>query len=223
MKVLQFSGGLDSLACLELLKDVPHLVVVTASTDGAYPERAEYLDKVADHYRLLDFYRVETNRQIERFGHPVDVVPLKYNAIGSVVQDTPLKYQAYYECCSRGLWGPMVSFVEKLGATVIYRGQRKDDSMKAPIHDGLVIDGITYLMPIENWTRSEVKAFVQNRCPELIPAYYDVEKTSRDCWDCTAFLHENRERIANLSEEQRSKVIPILDGWKRDVTEETRW
>lgn len=223
MEVLQFSGGLDSLACLELLKDRPGLVVLTASTDGAYPEREQYLKKVEFYYPHLTFKECYADRHLEIYGQPVDVVPIKFTTIGHIVQLSPIKYQPHFECCNRGLWIPMMHATKALGATVVYRGQRGEDSFKAPIRDGHMEDGVEYRLPIEDWSREKVLQFVNERVPELIPAYYDKEQTSRDCWDCTAYLHENIDRIHNLPPEQRKHVTDILDEWRQDINDETRW
>lgn len=223
MELLQFSGGIDSLACLELLKDRPHLCVATVSTDGAYPERAEYLGKVASNYPQFEFINVTTSRYLDRFGQPVDVVPVKFTLVGGAAHNTSVKYQPYYECCSRALWKPMSSLVDRLGATVIYRGQRGDDARKAPVRDGYVENGITYRFPIQDWGRAKVEDFVRSRVPHLIPSYYATESTSRDCWDCTAYLGENKSRILNLPPDKQQRVIIMLEEWRKDVAEEMRW
>jgi len=223
MKVLQFSGGLDSLACLELLKDTPGLAVLTASTDGTYPEREEYLSKVEKAHPHLKFFQVKTNRKLERFGHPVDVLPTKYSLAGRLTQGSPLRYQTHIECCGRALWLPLQDAVKGLGATDVYRGQRLLDEHKAPIRDGHQEGGITYHFPIEMWTREQVREFVEAKCPDLVPNYYDQEGSSRDCWDCTAYLKDNVIRIRNLSPERFKTVSAVLNQWREDVIEETRW
>jgi 3'-phosphoadenosine 5'-phosphosulfate sulfotransferase (PAPS reductase)/FAD synthetase len=117
----------------------------------------------------------------------------------------------------------MMQATAALGATVVYKGQRSEDSFKAPIRDGHLEGGITYRLPIENWSRDEVETFVHARVPELVPAYYKKEQTSRDCWDCTAYLHENLDRIHNLPRDRYLHVAGILDEWRRDINDETRW
>ena len=76
---------------------------------------------------------------------------------------------------------------------------------------------------MENWTREQVKTFVQESCPELIPAYYDKEQTSRDCWDCTAYLDENQRRIANLPTDRRALVMDRLQLIADAVKKESQW
>jgi len=214
---------MDSLACLELLKDRPQLCVATVSTDGAYPERSEYLERVASNYPQFEFVNVTTPRHLGLFGQPVDVVPVKFTGVGGSVHDTAVKYQTYYECCSRALWVPMSLLTIQLGATVVYRGQRNDDTRKSPIRDGYVEGGVTYRFPVQDWDRARVEAFVRARVPHLVPPYYATEQTSRDCWDCTAYLGENKNRILNLPSDKQQRVIILLNEWRKDVAEEMRW
>jgi 3'-phosphoadenosine 5'-phosphosulfate sulfotransferase (PAPS reductase)/FAD synthetase len=223
MKVLQFSGGVDSLACLELLKNERGLHVVTVSTDGSYPERDSYLKMVSDRHPHTPFFTIPSQRKLAEHGRPVDVVPMRYTGIGNMVEGTPVKYQSAFECCSRGFWEPMNDTMIKMGATTIYRGQRMDDVLKAPIADGYVENGVTYSLPIYYWTRQQVLHYVKVNCPDLVPPYYDTELTSRDCWDCTAYLRDNVARIRNLPKEQYITVNSILEQWRQDVNQETRW
>ena len=223
MKVLQFSGGIDSLACLELLKNERGLYVVTVSTDGSYPERDSYLKMVADRHPHLVFLTVNSHRHLEKHGRPVDVLPMRYSVLGSMIENTPVKYQSAFSCCSRGFWEPMHEVMRKLKATEVFRGQRRDDVIKSPIPDGYVEDDITYRFPIYDWTRGQVEHYVKLHCPDLLPEYYEKELTSRDCWDCTAYLRDNTARIRNLPQEQFITVSSILSEWRRDVNYETRW
>jgi len=223
MKVLQFSGGIDSLACLELLKNERGLHVVTVSTDGSYPERDAYLKVVADRHPHIPFMTTMSDRDLDQYGHPVDVVPMRYTGLGNMIEGTPVKYQSAFECCARGFWHPMFDTMIRMGATEVFRGQRRDDLLKSPIKDGHVEGPITYRFPIYDWTRGQVAHYVKVNCPDLVPEYYSKELTSRDCWDCTAYLRDNDARIRNLPHEQRVKVSDILAEWRRDVNSETRW
>lgn len=223
MKVLQFSGGLDSLVCLDLLKNTRGLTVFTISTDGAYPERDAYMKRVAEFYPHLNFVVKQTHRELDRYGAPVDVVPIRFTTMGNLIHGTPVKYQPYTECCARAIWLPMHLAVKELGATVVYRGQRADDEYKAPIKNGHVEDGITYQFPIEQWSRESVVKYVENHCPELMPEYYQHEESSRDCWDCTAYLKHNKVRIGNLPAAQKACVVSTIQEWYDDIVDETRW
>jgi 3'-phosphoadenosine 5'-phosphosulfate sulfotransferase (PAPS reductase)/FAD synthetase len=222
MNVLQFSGGVDSLACLILVHDMVDLHVLTASTDGAYPERAQYLAQVRAAFPQLPWTVVETQRDLATYGRPVDVVPLRYTAMGQLVRGVPgARYQDAFSCCHRAIWAPLDVASKRLGATTIIRGQRADDSMRAPLADGDVREGVRYSFPIQGWTRDRVLCFVEAQRPDLVPASYrSGERTSRDCMDCTAYLHENQVRIENLPRQMRGEVQQAIGRWRDDVMTE---
>ena len=71
------------------------------------------------------------------------------------------------------------------------RGQRNDEDMKATSRDGDVVDGITYLHPIERWSRLDVLDFIARNIE--IPEHYSLGHTSLDCFDCTAYQKETKD------------------------------
>ena len=83
----------------------------------------------------------------------------------------------------------MLDAMREMGITHIVRGQKDCDHRKAPISDGDVIDGVTYLLPLQHWTDADVLAFLAEQGVEL-PAHYAYGASSMDCWDCTAYLYE---------------------------------
>lgn len=219
MKILQFSGGIDSLACLLLMRDEPDLNVVTISTDGSYPERAAYLNKVKKAFPNINFHVEYTSRYLNLFGHPVDILPMRWSQIGVLTHGGGApRYQDIYSCCNRARWIPMLEKCKELGATEIYRGTRNDDAQKIEIPHGTVVDGVSYYFPIANWTRARVLSFVREHAAELIPeSYFLGEKTSRDCMDCTGYLADNQQRIKNLPIEHWKSVNQILNTWRDNV------
>jgi 3'-phosphoadenosine 5'-phosphosulfate sulfotransferase (PAPS reductase)/FAD synthetase len=222
MNVLQFSGGIDSLACLLLLANEPGLVVVTVQTDGSYEGTTTYLDFLEQRFSHLRFARVLSHRHIADFGHPVDVVPLRYTAYGQLCTGgDDVRYQDYFSCCNRAIWGPLDKISRELHPETIYRGQRDTDRQRAPIRDGFKDgSGVTIRFPIASWTRDDVVSYVMQQAPDLMPPGYERgERTSRDCWDCTAYLEDNRQRIANLPEQKHQFVMKLLNRWRDDVAE----
>ena len=222
MRVLQFSGGLDSLVCLHLTQHTPDMVVLTASTDGAYPERAVYLQAVEAAFPDLKFIHITTHRALDVYGYPVDVVPLRYTALGALIHgERRPRYQDAYSCCHRAIWEPLDRETRLLGATTVIRGQRADDRMRAPVKDGQTVDGLTYCLPIEGWTRLQVQRYADKHLPDLVPASYSQgEKTSRDCLDCTAYLRDNHVRIRNLPMPEWKRVNSVIVQWHEDVHSE---
>lgn len=220
MKALQFSGGKDSLACLFLLEpEWPDLVVIWVNTGDAYPdtlERMAYWRRTLPHFLEV---RSSQPEQIQRCGYPSDVVPVRYTRVARIfgASEGPL-IQSYLECCNENIWQPMCDVVEKLGIATLVRGTRKSDSHKAPIEPGQTIDGITYEMPIWDWSDEQVFEFLGDRAP----SYYQTESDGRDCQLCTAYRKDNQVRPRNLPEPLRSEFDRRVTLIARLVDEESR-
>jgi phosphoadenosine phosphosulfate reductase len=141
---------------------------------------------------------------IELHGYPADIVPQDATWLGRAVRpDVGPKFVSRVECCSANLWQPMAKAIKEVGAKYVYRGQKDCDSRRAPIKNGDVIDGVTYYFPIYDWTDRDVIEFLGDELPEN---YRKGEKASSDCWNCTAYLDENVERIQNLPSHERMIV-----------------
>lgn len=220
MDALQFSGGKDSLACLYLLRERwadPDFCVVWVNTGASYPEVETFVRSFTG-VRMVE---VPSNQPefIEKHGFPSDVVPIAYTEVGhSIGLKSPFLVSDYLSCCAANLWRPMSEAMTRLGVTTVYRGQRNDETRRSPIVDGHVENGITYRFPIHDWTEERVFEYLRE-VGAPIPAYYKTEKSSRDCWSCTAYLDENRERIANLPSEQREVVMGRLAMIRSAVSE----
>ena len=212
MKVLQFSGGKDSLACLYLLRNEwDTLRVVWVNTSAAYPETIAYMEK----WRAIlpHFIEVKTDQpnQVAKNGYPSDVIVANDTPFGRqfIKRDAPL-VQAYLNCCAENIWFPLLNAINEIGATEIVRGQRKSDARQSYIRDGNVIDGKKYTFPIYDWTDGEVFSYLKRVGADMPEGYARGEKTGRDCWDCTAYLDENAQRIKNLPDDKRAVVLNRL-------------
>lgn len=222
MKILQFSGGMDSLACLLVLQHEPGLHVLTVLTDGAYQSTEDYLYMLQEVFPKINFIATRTDRNLPENGQPVDIVPLRWTALGQLVRGkSDIRYQDSFSCCNRAIWEPLHRVCKELGATEVYRGQRNDDRLRAPLKDGDLFDGMVMRFPIADWSRDKVWRHVCENASSLIPpGYAEGEKTSRDCWDCTAYLEDNGARIQNLPAVRRHRVESLVDRWRDDVLTE---
>ena len=122
--------------------------------------------------------------------------------------------QPYLTCCAENIWFPLHKAILDSGATRAIKGQRGSDEHKSTAKDGTVIYGVTYLMPIYDWSEADVFRFLREVGAELAPGYKAGEKTGRDCWDCTAYLSDNRQRIENLPEDKKLEIkrrLGIID------------
>lgn len=215
MDALHFSGGLDSLATLYVLRDQwDWLTVMWCNTGAAYPETVELMEQVRR--RVPHFQEVSSDQpaDIAKHGYPADLVPVRATEIGHLAYGTSgAKFRSAFECCRNNIWIPLAMATADLGAKTVYRGQRASDRLKAPIPSGTVDEnGVRYEFPIEHWTRAQVQGYVHECCPDLLPYYYSRgERSSHDCWDCTAYLFDNQARIANLPAPKRDVVRGRLD------------
>ena len=197
--ILQFSGGKDSLACLYLMKEKWNdITVLWVNTGASYPETLAQMEMIR---RLVpNFHEVTTSQEqnISTHGFPSDIIPALSSIIGvtcSGNNNHPI--QSWSDCCNENLWKPLMDESIRLGATQIIRGTRLDDVMKSQVRNGDVIDGIEYVMPLQDWNDEDVKMYLDHIGVPL-PDYYKWSDTSLDCWNCTAFLGERQKEISNM-------------------------
>jgi len=226
--VLQFSGGKDSLAVLMLCQKVwDEICVVWVNTGAAYSDVVDYMDMWER--RLPHFFVVESNQpeQIRENGWPVDVVPVNRTRYAANFMGCKgCRFQSYLDCCKENIWLPMHDASMRIlndgvaEEKFILRGQRDADTRKAPARSGDVVDGVTYLFPIQDWTDEQVWQYLKDVKAPIPPYYAEGEKTSRDCWDCTAYVKDNGARIQALPEHKRAIVEFRLAQLRQAVQEE---
>jgi ubiquinone/menaquinone biosynthesis C-methylase UbiE/3'-phosphoadenosine 5'-phosphosulfate sulfotransferase (PAPS reductase)/FAD synthetase len=209
---LQFSGGKDSIACLHLWRDkLEETMVMWCNSGAAYPETIEYMERIRE--QVPHFMEVRGNQPavIREYGYPSDVVPVLSATHPALVHDRagPL-IQSFIDCCGRSIWAPLHQATIRLGVSRIVRGQRNSERLTGPAKHGDIIDGIEYVLPLQDWSEAEVFAYLKSVGAE-VPSYYNKEPTSRDCWSCTAFRFESRERVNNLPSPRREVVLARID------------
>lgn len=189
---LQFSGGKDSLACLQLLQ--PHLDRITVywlNTGDAFPET---MARMADIRRQVPrFVEIHGNQPqvIEQYGIPSDIVPAGSTMFGRLVGHGQPLIQDRYSCCFRVVMQPMHERMLADGVTLIIRGQKRGDGFKGPLATGDVQDGIEYLFPVEDWSDAQVMALLKERGVAL-PTAYESMTTLPDCKTCSAWWEDGR-------------------------------
>lgn len=199
---IQFSGGKDSLALLYLLAPIwDECLVMWVNTGKAHESTLQLMEQVKQ--AVPNFVEVvsDQNSFVQRFGYPADVVPSYSEPFAqSVLQGSQPQFVSSLRCCAHNIWLPLANAVKHYGVDTVYRGQKNSDLMKSPIQDGHVEDGVTYRFPLQDWTDEQVVDFLG----PLLPQHYRAgEVSSRDCWDCTAHLHHNAQRIRSLPPSQR--------------------
>lgn len=88
---------------------------------------------------------------------------------------------------------PMARQMEQDGVTLVIRGQRNDDQLKAPIRSGHVEGGIEYLFPIADWSAKQVLAYLREKAVP-VPRFYTMLKSAPDCMTCSAYWEEGVSR-----------------------------
>lgn len=199
--VLFFSGGKDSMACLHLIeKYLDKVIVLWANTGAAFPELLKLMDDVRR--RVPNFLEVKSDQaaNIAYYGYPAEVVPANYTVVGQMIAGRrPIKIQSYIDCCNRNIWNPSFDAALKTGAKLFIRGQRDNDPLKGPLKNGQVLDGIEYLFPVAHWGRDDVLAYLKERGFNA-PDHYALDATSLDCWNCTAYCYEHKDKLAYMKQ-----------------------
>lgn len=199
--VLWFSGGKDSMACLYMIQNMlPKITVIWANTGKYYPEALETINKA----RALcpNWLEVTTDRdaQWSENGLPSDLVPVDNTKVGqSVTGQKEVTVQSYLQCRMENISLPLWNATKALGATLVIRGQRKDEAHRATTNSGDSVDGIQFWHPIETWSKDEVLSFLRKQMGEL-PEHYALDHTSMDCYDCTAYAAHSHDRVAFTKE-----------------------
>lgn len=196
MKVLWFSGGKDSMACLYLLRhQMNDITVLFLNTGKYYPEHLATV--VMARTMCPNWIEINADRdgQWAANGLPSDIVPIDWTLLGqSMSSRKETTLQSYLQCCFENITGPLLEKSKELGATMIIKGQRADDSHRATSKDGDIIDGITISHPIETWTSDDVLAYLRGKMGKL-PEHYTLEHSSMDCYDCTAYAAHSADRV----------------------------
>lgn len=185
MKILALSGGKDSMACLHLMQD-DLACAIYVDTGYAYPETHKMIDYART---LIEVHTIRSDRygHNERNGIPADVVPVEWTVTGQAMTGPKsVTIQSALQCCFDNLSRPLLDAAKALGATSVVYGQRHQEQYKAPAQNGTVVEGITRLHPIEDWTTEQVLAYLDTKME--VPTYFrSLQRTSLDCYDCPAY------------------------------------
>ena len=184
--ILQFSGGKDSLAILNLCKNhLDRILVVHLDTGARLPHMGSFIREAVERVGgTLKIIKPEISQldSIRLFGLPVDIAPLRKTIGYKSFRDNPVKIQTSIDCCYRVRWAPMEAFMNEYKPTLLITGKKKEDKAITQA-SGSVYNGVESFLPIDNWTNQEVMDYLRrNKIP--MPAHYPVG--TNDCWNCTA-------------------------------------
>lgn len=197
--VLMASGGKDSMACIYLLeKYLPQIIVLWVNTGAGFPEIKKIMADVKA--AVPNFIEVTTDqaKQVEQWGYPTETLPVNYTVTGQILSGKkPVKMQSYVACCNTNIWQPAMDAARRTEATLLIRGQRNDELLKGPFRTGDTADGFELLYPIQDWKREDVLKYLKERGFK-IPPHYSLAATSLDCWSCTAYCYEHKDKLAYM-------------------------
>lgn len=196
---LLFSGGKDSLACLELARPYLDKITVTwVNTGSVFPEIDDLMARVRS--EVPHFLEVSSNVEsfVAMYGTPADVVPINFTELGRLVSGKQgLAVSSFMDCCRENIWLPLHSAWRRLGVTAVIRGQRDLDAKRSPYRNGSEHEGVEFVHPIEDWTDDQVRGYLAARGVE-IDERLTLSHSSLDCRVCTAYLDESADRLAYL-------------------------
>ena len=189
---LQFSGGKDSLALLNLMEPYwDRLTVYWTNPGDPFPETVALMEQIraiVPHFVVIEG---DVHGSIQNFGLPSDLVPADSTPIGLAARRGGTRIQDRYSCCMRSLMLPMHERMKADGVTLVIRGQKNSDVLRAPIKSGTVEDGIEYLFPLEDWDDARVMAYLAEKGIP-VPRFYDYMNANPDCMHCSAYWEEGR-------------------------------
>lgn len=224
MIALAFSGGKDSWACLWLNKDrLADILVIWIDTGKNYPELLETIEKAKAMCPNFVTVKVDRAGQNAYHGIPSDIIPINWTRHGQEVTGIkPIMIQSYLNCCYENIGANIQRYCKEHGVTELIRGQRLDEGHKSSARDGMIIDGITYRQPIENWSAQQVLEFVGQHMP--LPAHFGFNHSSMDCYDCTAYVKESKDRVQymhdrhpELYQEYAARKAALTDALQQSI------
>ena len=206
--VLEFSGGRDSLAALQLLQPWPdNLHVVHLDTCDAPPETVKLVREMAARFGDR-FHVVRSSSYAVRaeYGHPSPIIM----SDKPFFTEAPLM-QTQFECCLRTIMLPLHQYVLGLGATMIIRGQRDSDCHKNPAEHLSVNDGIVIAYPVQDKTDEELDVV----CGSLLPSFYEFTSDAPDCMTCTGYWGRGYQEWlstvdARLASDRKERVAALI-------------
>lgn len=212
---LQFSGGKDSLACLYLLRPWwDRITVYWCNPGDPPPELLVLMDQVMQ--MVPNFAELPGQRQVveAEFGWPANVVPAlneKFAHQNLANARSPM-LQSPLHCCYRAMMLPMHQAMIERGETLVIRGQRKAEQLRAKTNSGVKADEYELLFPIEDWSDNEVYEFIGRSGAPLLPSYR-ASTHGMDCLTCTG-MHV-QEHLPYLKE--RHPEAASLVGQRLDI------
>ena len=193
-KVVQFSGGKDSIVCLHLFKDVDDVQALFTNTGGAFPHVEDFVLETCEEFGVPLIIARPENSVMDwqkANGLAADIIPWDSTPFMQTMSKTDFGATLipYATCCAENIWNPMNQALLDNDIKYVVRGSKECDS-KVGVPDGYVDgNGIYYHSPLWNWTDQDVFEYISDHQINL-PDHYSIsgESDSLDCWCCTAYM-----------------------------------
>lgn len=228
--ILEYSGGKDSRAVLELLIPVSKKVVVYFLNTGyMFPHVLENIYRTCEQYKF-DLVEISPPRDIldyqAEFGIPSDMLSSwnNFKIWKYLHHQPPVMLQDAMECCYVNIMRPLHEAVVASGIKQVWRGSKITDSKVGVPHGYVDEFGIKYMQPLWTWTDAEVFAFLKSRNVDVLEHYLTVSDSTQ-CWHCTADLHFGgaeriaftREKYPDLYEKMLPRILAVRDEVRRQM------
>lgn len=192
---LMASGGKDSLACVYLLREHLHKIMVYhVDTGDLLPEMQESAARIEA--MVPNFTRIETHvgEWIMAHGLPTDLLPYSAHPVGQMMGQAHTQLVPRYDCCWHNLMQPAMARVLEDKNTLLIRGTKRVDVPVLPAKSGdILYDTVELWLPLEDWTHEQVFAYLAVENVPL-PKVYDYVVNSPECARCSAWWGENRAK-----------------------------
>lgn len=218
--VLQYSGGMDSLALLYLARPYLDRITVLFGDPGAtFPHVAEHIRRTCETLGArLQIVRPEMPVQQwhEINGLPSDIVPLwTTSEMESVGAKPKQRLQSTLSCCSKMLWLPVQQAVYDSGATLVLRGVKASDERRGVAPGTIDERGVTYEYPLWDWSEDKIRSYLAEQGATL-PAHYAHVKDSLDCSVCTGHMaHYAKDRLTYIRNHHKDIWPDLADRLRR--------
>lgn len=189
---LCYSGGKDSRACVQLLKEhLDRITIYNLDTGDLLPEMRASIAEVEAFAPRFVQVTTDVTGWIAEHGLPTDLLPYSMHPVGQLMGEPRTKLVSRYDCCWNNLMWPLFERLRDDGCTLLIRGVKHVDMPRLPKTTGDIQQGVELWCPILDWTNEQVFAFLMLQGVKL-PRVYDYVVNSPECARCSAWWGEGR-------------------------------